>query len=575
MLSTQTKLINYIKSVQQEIKASATEIAHPSIDKICADVSSQTETQIEVISETKLLVPVIGAFSAGKSSLLNAFMERSHLPVAITPETALATELHYSKEEVIEACGIDNRIHKFQLQEFAQITARAQEFQYLRAYINSPSLQSIQPLILVDMPGFDSPLDAHNQAINFFLSRGTHFVFLTSVEEGGLHRHALRQMREILDLSRRFSVCLSKSDLKPESQVNEIVAHIEDQITNEFGSNFGVITLNQYNAQQQLSKLVEDIDPEFVTANLHIPHLKKAYYETNAALVAIANSLGKSKQEINEKLEAIKNDLNNLEDERKRQLQEISGPDANDLALPVMNALKAALQNSTSELVEAAMRNPRDLELELNELVRSTMNREVLLATEAFSTNTVQRFEKFAQDHLKVDFQIPTDVIQIGLDAIKSPLLGAIAKQLGGKASKKMATVAMRTIGVGVSIANPIVGIVTALLPDLVESLFGTIKTNRQREAIKMSLQSDLFAQVISQMKIKVTEHMSQVAQSVVETISHEFSQRLENERSIYELQENQHQEELAVLEAKTQRIKKTNVNLLKLASGVIIDSAI
>ncbi|WP_104640934.1 dynamin family protein [Helicobacter bizzozeronii] len=44
--------------------------------------------QIE-IEHQELLISVIGGFSAGKSSLLNAFLGRDILGVAITPETAL------------------------------------------------------------------------------------------------------------------------------------------------------------------------------------------------------------------------------------------------------------------------------------------------------------------------------------------------------------------------------------------------------------------------------------------------------------------------------------------------------
>ena len=47
------------------------------------------------ISDTDLIVPVIGAFSAGKSSLLNSFLGKRYLSEGIAPETALATELHW------------------------------------------------------------------------------------------------------------------------------------------------------------------------------------------------------------------------------------------------------------------------------------------------------------------------------------------------------------------------------------------------------------------------------------------------------------------------------------------------
>lgn len=59
------------------------------------------------VMETELVVPVIGAFSAGKSSLLNALMGCEVLPVGIAPETELATELRYSPEPYLLAIKPD------------------------------------------------------------------------------------------------------------------------------------------------------------------------------------------------------------------------------------------------------------------------------------------------------------------------------------------------------------------------------------------------------------------------------------------------------------------------------------
>ena len=59
--------------------------------------------QISVLKERvenyKFVVPVVGAFNAGKSNLLNVFMQRNILPIDNNQKTAVATELHYGKKE--------------------------------------------------------------------------------------------------------------------------------------------------------------------------------------------------------------------------------------------------------------------------------------------------------------------------------------------------------------------------------------------------------------------------------------------------------------------------------------------
>ena len=49
----------------------------------------------------KMRVPLVGAFSAGKSTLLNKLLGEDLLSVEVSPETSLATELHYASTEQI------------------------------------------------------------------------------------------------------------------------------------------------------------------------------------------------------------------------------------------------------------------------------------------------------------------------------------------------------------------------------------------------------------------------------------------------------------------------------------------
>ena len=106
----------------------------------------------EEITNTELLIPIIGEFSAGKSSLLNDFLGESVLPVGLTPETELATELRYGKENYIVAELTEGGSEKFSIDDFEIIKYRSKDFSHLKAYLNNEHLKNIEPLVLVDMP---------------------------------------------------------------------------------------------------------------------------------------------------------------------------------------------------------------------------------------------------------------------------------------------------------------------------------------------------------------------------------------------------------------------------------------
>lgn len=69
------------------------------------------------IENQELLVPVIGGFSSGKSSLINNFLGSKVLEISVAPQTAIATELRYSQDEKIEAIKDDDSIEIFDIND--------------------------------------------------------------------------------------------------------------------------------------------------------------------------------------------------------------------------------------------------------------------------------------------------------------------------------------------------------------------------------------------------------------------------------------------------------------------------
>ncbi|NHA89556.1 GTPase [Helicobacter pylori] len=171
ILRAQTNFVEFLEQVLEVLK-------EVEIDK------TECSTLLASIQKQQLVIPVVGNFSAGKSTLLNRFLGSSVLPTGITPETSLATELHYSANERIEAFSSnDEKTESFELNEqsFEAIKDNATKYSYLKVYLNNEALKHSVPLVFVDMPGFDSPISSHTHAILEYLERGVHFVILTSV----------------------------------------------------------------------------------------------------------------------------------------------------------------------------------------------------------------------------------------------------------------------------------------------------------------------------------------------------------------------------------------------------------
>ncbi|VTP65744.1 Predicted GTPase [Leclercia adecarboxylata] len=63
--------------------------------------AEQLKTIEENIRTYSVRLPLIGAFSAGKSTLINTLLQDNLLSVAIDPETSLPTEIRFAPQESI------------------------------------------------------------------------------------------------------------------------------------------------------------------------------------------------------------------------------------------------------------------------------------------------------------------------------------------------------------------------------------------------------------------------------------------------------------------------------------------
>ena len=287
MLNSQKNFVEYLEQVNALVKE--------------AGLDKSKDTLIKLVKEQELLVPVVGGFSAGKSTAINAFLGEDILSVAITPETALATELRYTDGQAY-AQGVkeNGQIEELSLDEFAKLKERAEDFAYAKVFLNNEKLKSIEPLILVDMPGFDAPLEAHNKAIMEYLARGVYFIIVESVKKGTLAMSIKRHIENLQTLGRSFSFALTKCDLKPKSELDEIKTSIADELKDSFDYDKSVFLLD---LKGGLDKVIKDTNSEQIFENLYKDELKFDFKDTKSSLQTKISALKANK---NEALEAVK-----------------------------------------------------------------------------------------------------------------------------------------------------------------------------------------------------------------------------------------------------------------------------
>lgn len=125
-------------------------------------------TTADRVAEGRFVVLLLGNFSSGKSTLLNALLGRPVLPVKVNPCTAILTEVVYAeapqvvvhfRDQSSETLSMDGFIERYQLQTASESDAGAEASDRFgdidRAVLGYPLPLLKNGVVLLDTPGLD------------------------------------------------------------------------------------------------------------------------------------------------------------------------------------------------------------------------------------------------------------------------------------------------------------------------------------------------------------------------------------------------------------------------------------
>ena len=191
------------------------------------------------INSFVMKVPFVGLFSAGKSSLLNKILGENLLSVQITPETAIATELHYTAgEEAFYGHKADQEQVSLtrtdiENQNFKSFFDAGSETDYgwVSTHINAPVLQKFPHICLVDLPGLESDFTSHTRMIDQYIQQSLAYCIVVSIEDGELKASTQQFLQELKINNTPIILIITKSDIKNDDDTQAIAERIEASIT--------------------------------------------------------------------------------------------------------------------------------------------------------------------------------------------------------------------------------------------------------------------------------------------------------------------------------------------------------
>ena len=199
----------------------------------------------------KLYVVVVGLFKRGKSTLINALLQKPIAPVGVTPLTAIVTLFEYGPASA-EIYFNTGQILKVDIDEVdayiseEKNSGNTKNVSFVKIFDTNPLLQQIT---LVDTPGIGSVLEHNTQATYRFVPKIDAALFVLSADTP-LSKQDAEFLKELDRAVPEIIFLLNKSDLLSESELQKMMAYNRQSIQTVLSNGNKSIDLMPVSARQ-------------------------------------------------------------------------------------------------------------------------------------------------------------------------------------------------------------------------------------------------------------------------------------------------------------------------------------
>lgn len=188
-------------------------------------ISEQIKESLNLLIDTlnePPLIAVIGQFSSGKSTFLNALLGQDILPSGLTPVTAKAVRLKFAKMPLLSVKFINGSESLLASSDLAELNKLGEQVSSMTLYAPSEILKEIN---FIDTPGLNSLRDADTKEIKNTLKKVSGAIWL-SLANNAAKASELESIKEILKANDLKAICLiNQKDKLSEEELESLLKH--------------------------------------------------------------------------------------------------------------------------------------------------------------------------------------------------------------------------------------------------------------------------------------------------------------------------------------------------------------
>lgn len=498
----------------------------------------------EEITNFKVKVPIIGGFNAGKTSLINCFLHDDRLPTGITPETAIAAEIKFSEKERIVAHSKTGETKEFKIDELKEI--KSSDYIYIEVFLNRPKINQYKDIVIVDMPGLDSKIEEHNQAILNYIGEGIYYIVAVDADHG-IKDSILRFLNEINLYEIDFAVLVTKSDHKMPEDVEKVVSNVQRIVSSIAGKDVftGTTSIKDSNIKDFIN-ILDSIEYDKIIS-------RKFNYRIIEQIDKLIRELEIRKKyrvidttEIKSKISEINKKIKELEMKVSEEELRIEEKFNAETVENIIRDVKYSLIDNMNWLVQSAKGGQDSFIKAVNEVIRPVLSQSV---------------SKNVAPVLEVSFQN----INMKLENMQNNLLNvynviSTTQKTLTNVSKTVKNPKIRGIIAGLAIFTNVIApwleIIILLLPDII-----TLFINQER-IIREQIETQVIPQIEGKLRPEILSTLSQIKNEFINEVKTEIE---ENKKALIDSLNNAKNEKNKAIEEFNQWKEEVDTDIEKL----------
>lgn len=469
-------------------------------------------TALATLDQFHVVTPIVGKFSTGKSSLINALLGKNYLRTQITPETAIPTELRWGSSDRVILHRKNGEQDEISLEAFTNTDYRVEDIHSIELILNNPALKAISTVKIVDMPGFDSGVEMHNRAIDDYLPASHAYIIAFDASEPLIAESIVHFLQELKLHDMPVYLVITKADKVTEEQLAETKERIRSDAAQYLGlTDIALVTTNAKGRDTDVEGLREILQ-KVETESLAIfekdacKRIRKEAVRTEQYLTASIKKADLSPDELSaeeekcrHELERMKKDIEKEKTAFVRQIDESS--------MNIGQRVENALSDAAGELERMVM-NRMDISAKVNGIVRQA-------ALEGLKEDFEPRLHRYLKKitevvQIDVTAQIPElNADQMNMDAMTKDLIKEVIKK----------TLPAILAVIGAALTGPIVGLAIFVAGVLVELGFLKKQQNDRLRMVREKLHGELIPQIVTKTETAIhsaiTEQVGEVNQMI------------------------------------------------------------